>query len=225
MKVPLVGLCTGTVILAEAGVMKRHENCVSWLHVEAFRERFPDHRVRSDRLFNLDSARGSCAGGSSAADLTFIVGQSNGKAAERNALEVLQIERARSHTDVQPRRPLELNCDDARLKAALLHLEGNTQGGLSVVQLAKTIGLSRRQMERLFMAKIKKSPANAYRNLRMEKALRLLMNSQAPLIEIAIQTGFVNTSHFGRVFKSIYGKTPFDFRRTITEDMEMKKTA
>lgn len=226
MKVPLIGLCTGTFILAEAGLMKCHENCVSWLHYEAFRERFPDHKVRSDRLFNLDRTRGSCAGGSSAADLAaFIVGRSIGKAAERNALEVLQIERARSHADVQPRRPLELRCDDARLKAALIHLEGNTQGGLSVVELAKSVGLSRRQMERLFMAKLKMSPANAYRNLRMEKARRLLMNSQVPLIDIAIETGFVNASHFGRVFKDTYGKTPFDFRRELAAQIGMKRSA
>lgn len=67
--VPLIGLCTGSFILAEAGLMKEHQTCVSWLHYHEFRERFPDHDVRPDRLFNLDRKRGSCAGGSSAADL------------------------------------------------------------------------------------------------------------------------------------------------------------
>lgn len=68
-KVPLIGVCTGSFILAAAGLMKRHESCVSWLHYKEFRERFPDLSVRSDRLFNLDRQRGSCAGGSSSADM------------------------------------------------------------------------------------------------------------------------------------------------------------
>ncbi len=67
-RVPLIGLCTGTFMLAEAGLMGAHHNCVSWLHVDDFRDRFPHLRVRADRLFNFDGRRGSCAGGSSAAD-------------------------------------------------------------------------------------------------------------------------------------------------------------
>jgi transcriptional regulator GlxA family with amidase domain len=41
-KVPLIGVCTGTFILADAGLMQGHQTCVSWLHFDAFRERFPD---------------------------------------------------------------------------------------------------------------------------------------------------------------------------------------
>jgi transcriptional regulator GlxA family with amidase domain len=65
----LIGLCTGSFILAEAGLMKNYETCVSWLHFQAFHDRFPDHRARSDIIFALDKARGSCAGGTSSADL------------------------------------------------------------------------------------------------------------------------------------------------------------
>ncbi|MGO8658175.1 DJ-1/PfpI family protein, partial [Rhizobium ruizarguesonis] len=46
-KVPLIGVCTGSFILAEAGLMKRHDSCVSWLHYKEFRERFPELSVRS----------------------------------------------------------------------------------------------------------------------------------------------------------------------------------
>ncbi|TIM79801.1 MAG: AraC family transcriptional regulator, partial [Mesorhizobium sp.] len=86
----LIGVCTGTFVLAEAGLMAEHETCVSWLHYVDFRERFPDLKVRADRIYNLDTARGSCAGGSSTADLAAeLVRRHIGNAAERNALEVL----------------------------------------------------------------------------------------------------------------------------------------
>ncbi len=142
--VPLIGICTGTFILAEAGLMREHETCVSWLHYQTFRERFPDHPVRADRLYNLDRQRGSCAGGSSAADLAAsIVRRHVGRAAERNALEVLQIDKARSAFDIQPRRPLEIESGDDRLRAALILMESRVEKKISIPEIAKTVGLSR----------------------------------------------------------------------------------
>lgn len=211
--VPLIGLCTGTFILAEAGLMKKHETCVSWLHHEAFRERFPDHRVRADRIFNLDRSRGSCAGGSSSADLAaHIVRQHIGKAAERNALEVLQIDRARKAVETQPRRPLSIDCDDARLKTVLIMMEQNVENMLPIAKLASAVGLSRRQLERLFVDETKTTPAAVYRRVRLERARHLLMKTKAPLIEVAIEVGFANAGHFSRVFRQVYGESPISLR-------------
>jgi transcriptional regulator GlxA family with amidase domain len=212
-KVPLIGLCTGTFILAEAGLMKNHQTCVSWLHYQEFRDRFPDHEVRSDRLFNLDRRRGSCAGGSSSADLAaFIVRQYLGHDAERNALEVLQIEKARTNKDIQVRRPLTIECDDPRVKAVLILMEQSLENELTIDQLARSVGLSRRQLERLFAQKIDVSPARIYTKLRMERAKMLVTQTNASLIDIALQVGFQNTSHFTRVFKGTYGRTPGQMR-------------
>ncbi len=143
-QIPPIGVCTGSFILAEAGLMKQHETCVSWLHHRAFRERFPDHEARADRIFNLDRMRGACAGGSSAADMAAsIVRQHISKEAEINALEVLQIERARTALDIQPRRPLSIRSDDPRLNAALIVMESQIENLIPIPALAETIGLSR----------------------------------------------------------------------------------
>lgn len=212
-KVPLIGVCTGTFILAEAGLMKNHQTCVSWLHYEAFRERFPDHEVRADRIFNLDRNRGSCAGGSSAADMAAsIVRHHISKEAERNALEVLQIDKARSALDIQPRRPLSIECNDPRLKAALIIMESNISKTIPIEKLAASVGLSRRQIERLFMDKAHGSPAMVYRRLRLERAKQLVLQTNAPLIEIALDVGFENASHFARQFRKTFGQSPAKLR-------------
>lgn len=215
-KVPLIGVCTGSFVLAEAGLMKNHETCVSWLHYEAFKERFPDLIVRSDRLYQLDRTRGSCAGGSSAADMAaLIVRQSISKDAERNALEVLQIERARTALDVQPRRPLDIDCNDDRLKSILIVMEQHVENVISLQKLADSAGVSRRQLERLFQQKIGKSPAQVYMELRMQRARALLSQSKAPLIDIAIEVGFESAGRFGKVFKRTYGQTPHRMREQM----------
>jgi transcriptional regulator GlxA family with amidase domain len=212
-KVPLIGVCTGTFILAEAGLMKYHRTCVSWLHYQAFRQRFPDHEVRADRLFNLDRSRGSCAGGSSAADMAAsIVRRHISREAETNALEVLQIEKARSASDIQPRRPLYDDYDDARVKAAMITMEQFVDGSISIQKLAAMVGLSRRQLERIFIDKTGMSPAKAYNRVRMERAKSILVQSKAPLIEIALDVGFENASQFTRTFKRTFGQTPSQHR-------------
>lgn len=212
-KVPLIGVCTGTFILADAGLLNGHQTCVSWLHHQAFRSRFPDLDVRSDRIFNLDRKRGSCAGGSSAADMALsIVRRHISRDAERNALEVLQIEKARSALDIQPRRPLAIESSDPKVKAALILMETHTEDTLPIPKLAAAVGVSRRQLERLFMDHAKSSPANVYKRVRLERARHLLLHSSAPLIDIALEVGFENSSHFARSFKKAFGQSPTKLR-------------
>ncbi|MEP7453933.1 GlxA family transcriptional regulator [Phyllobacterium sp. SB3] len=213
--IPLIGVCTGTFILAEAGLISRHETCVSWLHYNDFRERFPDLRVRADRIFNLDATRGSCAGGSSTADLAAaLVRRHIGEEAERNALEVLQIDKVRNANSVQSRRPLSIDTDDPRLRTAPILMEQNIENAMSIPGMAATLGISRRQLERLFLKKVNSSPALVYRRVRLEHAKSLLRQSDTPLIEIAMAVGFENASHFARAFRRLYGYSPSVWRRS-----------
>jgi transcriptional regulator GlxA family with amidase domain len=213
--VKLIGVCTGSFILAEIGLMKEHRTCVSWLHYNTFRERFPDHQVRSDRIFNLDRTRGSCAGGSSAADMAaLIVRRHISKEAERNALEVLHIEKARTALAIQTRKPLSIECKDPRIRAVLIMMEQHIEGRLPIEELAASVGLSRRQLERLFMGETKSSPAIVYRRVRMERAKQLLIKTKASLIEVALEVGFENASHFSRAFSQTFGKSPTRMRAT-----------
>ncbi|WP_446737612.1 GlxA family transcriptional regulator [Rhizobium sp. CFBP 8762] len=217
-KVRLLGICTGTFILAELGLMNGHRTCVSWLHYNAFRQRFPDLPVRSDRIFNLDRTRGSCAGGSSAADMAAtIVRRHISKKAERNALEVLHIEKARTGLAIQTRQPLSIEVRDPRLRAVLIMMESHVEGTVEIAELASSVGLSRRQLERLFMSETNASPAAIYRRVRLERARQLILTTKAPLIEIALEVGFENASHFSRAFSKTFGQSPTRLRSQPVE--------
>ncbi|MBX3529601.1 MAG: GlxA family transcriptional regulator [Rhizobiaceae bacterium] len=216
----LIGLCTGTFILAECGLMRDHTSCVSWLHLQQFRERFPDHDATAMRLYSLDGERGSCAGGSSAADMAAsIVRRQVGINAEKNALEVLQIDGARPGEHVQPRKIVPAAGGDARLRAVLIAMENNIERPLSIELLAASVGLSRRQLERLFMARIQEAPARLYKQLRLERARQRLAQSNAPVIEIALDTGFESASNFSRAFRSAFGAAPSAFRNATPETL------
>ncbi len=217
LDIPLLGVCTGSFILAEAGLMKEHESCVSWLHFEAFRERFPDLRVRPDRLFNFDGKRGSCAGGASSADLAaFIVRAWVGRDAERNALDILQITSPRKASDSQSRVPMQPRNDsdeiDQRVNAVMLLMEQHIAEPMEIERLAQAVQLSRRQLERLFQRVLGYSPAEAYKLLRLRRANHLITSTSRPLIDIAVDVGFSSASNMGRSFRRIYGKSPGSLR-------------
>lgn len=213
-KVTLVGVCTGSFILAAAGLLQNRLACVSWLHHEAFRIRFPHNRLTSQRLFAEDGRVITCAGGSSVADLAaLLVKRHVGDEAEKNALEILQVERWREGGEVQSRAPLALpSHNDPRIKASLLYMEQNLDTKLRIKQIADHVGISRRQLERLFHEKTGVSPGTALDRLRMTKAMFLVERTSRPLIEIALDVGFENSSHFGRKFRKSFGTTPMRVR-------------
>lgn len=218
-RVPLIGLCTGSFILADAGLMRNHESCVSWLHVRAFQERFPDHRVRCDRIFHLDRHRGSCAGGSGSADIAAaLVRRYIGRESERNALEVLQIEKVRTERDIQPRRPFQEEFDDQRIKAVLIAMEQYLDRKIPIAKLAALVNLSPRQLERLFKTKVGMTPSRAFDRVRMERAKTILLQSRATTLEVALEVGLVNASHFTRKFKLVHGRTPSQIRSRSGRD-------
>ncbi|OCP06334.1 hypothetical protein BC374_20315 [Ensifer sp. LC13] len=123
-----------------------------------------------------------------------------------------QTARARSHHHVQPRKPLAIESNDPRLNAALIIMEQHTENTISIAELAASVGLSRRQLERLFMDKAKMSPALVYRKFRLERAKHLLTQTDASLIEIALEVGFESAGHFSRIFAKAYGQSPSRLR-------------
>jgi transcriptional regulator GlxA family with amidase domain len=212
--VGLIGLCTGSFILAEAGLLKGHTACVSWLHHRDFRGRFPDIEATSEQIFRFDGKVATCAGGSSVADLAAtLVRHHVGEAAERNALEILQIRHRRDATDVQPRNPLGLEARDRRVHLAIMMMEQHTEDLLSIDSIATMTGVSRRQLERLFEGDMGASPSAIYMKIRMAAALTMVMRTNKPLIEIALETGFESLSHFTRRFRAAFGDTPSQIRR------------
>lgn len=213
--VGLIGLCTGSFLLAEAGLLNGHTACVSWLHHKAFTQRFPQASVTSEQIFNLDDKLATCAGGSASADLAAaLVRRHIGESAERNATEILQISHRREATDAQARKPLGIEVGDRRVHQTLLLMEQHMEDVLPVSALATLIGLSRRQLERLFLDCLGTSPIAIYLRLRLESARRLMIEEPThPLIDIALDTGFSNPSHFSIRFRAHFGISPTEARR------------
>ena len=75
--------------------------------------------------------------------------------------------------------------------------------------LAKDVGMSTRQLERLFRRYLNRSPKRYYMELRLQKARNLLMQTDMSVINVALACGFASPSHFSKCYRSHYNTTPY----------------
>jgi len=212
-KVALVGLCTGSFILARAGLMRGRQCCVSWYHSRDFAEEFVDVTPVADRLFVVDGDRITCAGGGGTADLaTFLIERHIGRSVAQKSRHVLLLDRARAGSDAQPHPPVAEAVLDERVRRAMLLMEQNMTDPLSIAEIALRLKLSTRQLERLFQSVVQMRPAEFYRSLRLRYARWLLDNTSRQVTDIALDAGFADCAHFSRQFKAAHGFAPSEQR-------------
>lgn len=212
--VPLVGLCTGSFILARSGLMDGRACCVSWFHYGDFRAEFPECKAVADHLFVIDGDRITCSGGSGVADLAaYLIERHVGGSSAQKSLHILLLDQARRGTDAQPHPRVENYVGDERVSRALLLMEQNMSSPLKVGILARRLDISSRQLERLFQATMGDRPGRVYRGLRLRYAMWLLRNTNRSITEIAIESGFADGAHFSRNFKQMFNITPSEVTR------------
>lgn len=216
--VTLVGVCTGSFVLARAGLMTGRRCCVSWYHYQDFLTEFPHHHPVADRLFVEDRDRITCSGGGGAADLAaHLIERHIGRAVAQKSRHVLLLDRARPGSEAQPHPPVEGTIADERVRRALLLMEQHLTDPLPISDIAARLKVSTRQLERLFQAVMGLRPAAFYRTLRLRYARWLLDNTDRSVTDIALEAGFSDCAHFSRQFKAIHGFTPSNSRAFYAE--------
>ncbi|MBC2652782.1 GlxA family transcriptional regulator [Novosphingobium flavum] len=215
--VTLVGLCTGSFILCRLGLMKSRRVCVSWYHKNDFVAEFPHHHAVADQLFVEDGGRITCAGGASTADLAvYLIERHLGHCTAQKANQVLMFDRSRQGHANQPHPPVGQDFTHPKIARALLIMEQHLSAPLSISLIARQIGMSVRQFERLFHNIVGETPAIIYRDIRIRYAHWLLHTTDRSITEIAYDAGFSDCSHFSRHFKIKFGQSPSQERESLS---------
>ena len=202
-------LCTGAYLLARAGLLDGHRCTIHWENLPAFREDFPDIPVQAD-LFEVDRNRLTCSGGTAALDMMLhLIATEHGQELATKVSEQCIVDRIRSSFDHQ-RMPYRVRhgIHHPKLIGAIELMEANVEEPIDQDTLAGYVGLSRRQLERLFSKHLGRTPAQYYLELRLERARHLLYQTTMPIMDVAFACGFVSASHFSTCYRQMYGKTP-----------------
>jgi transcriptional regulator GlxA family with amidase domain len=207
--VPLVGLCTGAFALHRAGLMDGYRACVSWFCHADFLEQFDGLEPVSDQIFVVDRDRLTCAGGASSAHLAaYLVEKHVGRGQASKSLHIMIIDDALRPEKPQPGIPLELKTQDPLVRRALLLMQQRIDAPLSVTEIARQLGNSKRQLERHFRAALDTSPQAAFLDIRLAFARHLLEATDKSIAAIAVECGFCDSSHLSRMFRRRFACTP-----------------
>jgi transcriptional regulator GlxA family with amidase domain len=216
-KTPLGGLCTGSYVLATAGLLDGYECTIHWENLASMREEFPRLKITSS-LFVIDRDRYTCAGGISSIDLMLnLVASIHGHQLVQQISEQFTCDRVRTEKDAQ-RAPLQylIGASQPRLVDAVLLMESNIEEPLTLDEVASYVGISRRQLERLFNRYLSRAPSRYYLELRLSRARLLLLQTSIPVIDVAITCGFSTAPHFSKCYSDLYGKPPSSERRVLS---------
>ncbi|MFQ6005324.1 MAG: GlxA family transcriptional regulator [Woeseia sp.] len=212
--VGLGATCTGSYLLARAGLLDGYRCSIHWENLAALTDLFPSVTV-SRSIFTVDRNRYTSSGGTAPVDmmLHFISAQC-GAEVSAGVAEQFIYERIRQPDD-QQRVPLKhvIGHQSSKLVIAVELMEANIKEPISQEDLALYVGLSRRQLQRLFQRYLMCAPSRYYLQLRLQRACELLRQTSMSLVEISASTGFVSTSHFSKSYKELYGHSPSAERR------------
>ncbi len=213
-KIILGALCTGSYVLAEAKLLKGYRCTIHWENFAGIRERHPD-LVISQELFEIDRDRYTCAGGIAPMDMMLhLIRRQHGSDLATAVSEQFICDRIRDNHDRQ-RIPLRhrIGTSQPKLMEAVSLMEANIEEPMALDELSQHIGLSRRQLERLFKKYLNCVPTRYYLQIRLERARQLLLQTSMPIVDTALACGFISAPHFSKCYRLVFGVPPREERR------------
>lgn len=207
---------TGSLILAQAGLLKDHRCTIHWENQASFSEQFPRLNVTSE-LYEIDRNRMTCSGGLAGLDMMlYLIAMKHGEELAKDVAEQCIHPAIRpAHEKQRMELQMRHSSNHPRFLKALEVMRANLEEVLTCQEVGELVGLSTRQLERLFQNNVNETPANYYMNLRLERAQHLLQQSTLSILQISTACGFSSTSYFARCYRKRFDHTPREERNNI----------
>ena len=215
----VASVCTGSLMLAEAGLLDGREAACHWAYRDLFREHFPQVRMTEDTILNLASEadRVVTAGGVTAwQDLAlYLIARLCGPA---EAVRTAKVFLLAGHEDGQ--RPFAAMTRPSQTRDAVIGqcqtwIEQNYAIANPVAAMIDRSGLTPRTFGRRFRAATGYLPIEYVHAVRIEEARRILESGSAPTESVGYEVGYEDPTFFRRLFKRTTGMSPAAYRRKM----------
>jgi len=203
------GIDGGPFVLAEADLIGQDRVALHWDSHAPFSARYPKVRL-SNSLFEIQFNTVTCAGGTASIDMMLsLVRHQHGLQLATQVSDWIILGRIRNASDTQrleiaPRYGAHNDKVGEAIRLMLAHVDKPL--GLPV--LSEGVGVTPRQLQRLFATHLRTNPASFYLKLRLEKARELLQQTTLNASAIATACGFSSVAHFSRAYKALFLVSP-----------------
>jgi len=210
------GLCSAAYSLAKAGLLDGKKATIHWENHDSFVEEFEDVTLTKS-VFVFDGNTFTTAGGTASIDLMLkFIADDFGEELAGAVADQLIYTSIRTDQDTQRLSvPTRIGVRHPKLSTAIQIMEAHIEEPKSPSILAKEVGMSTRQLERLFRRYLDRSPKRYYMELRLQKARNLLMQTDMSVINVALACGFASPSHFSKCYRAQYNTTPYRERGAL----------
>ncbi|CUH87126.1 Carnitine catabolism transcriptional activator [Phaeobacter sp. CECT 5382] len=206
----LAGFDAGAWLLAAAGLLDGRQATIHWEELPGFAEDFP--QVDAQRLRHVqDGNRITCSGALAAFDLMMdLIGQRHGPALR---LEVAALFMSPEVTEAPVQITSQTLARSRSVARALSLMQEHIETPLSIREIARQIGRSRKDLEQRMKAQLGATPQAIYRRLRLIQARKLVLETDLTVAEVSLRAGYEDPSAMTRAYRQEFGVTPRQMRR------------
>ena len=214
----ICSVCSGSYILAEAGLLEGRRATTHWRRSEHFQRRYPGVTVEADRIFIRDGRVWTSAGITAGIDLALaLIADDLGDDVAKQSAQELVVYHRRPGGQSQFSALLDIASEEEKFKALLGWMRDRLAEPLTVERLAEQVGMSARNFARAFGRACGTTPAKAVERLRLEVARERIESTAWPLSRVAEQSGFGDAERMRRAFLRNLGQPPQALRRAARE--------
>lgn len=215
-----MGAVSGGVFpMARAGLLDGHTASVHWCYEAAFAAEFPNLKATQDVIM-MDRRRSTASGAAAAFDLSLsLISQA---LSEDVATEVAcwfqhPLVRGQGVTQRKPTFAATSTNDmlPEHVRRAVEIFSTHIEDPVNIADVADEIGISVRQLERMFQKTTGNSPHGYYKTMRMQKARQLLLYSKDTMVQIAIAVGYSSSSSMSKSYVEVFGVLPKEDRDKV----------
>lgn len=213
----IASVCTGSFVLAEAGLLDDQVATTHWRSAPLFRARYPDIRLDEDQLI-VDNGQVICAGGATAfVDLcAYLVEKFASPSVALACSKMLVMDgRRQEQTPYMSFYSKKAHQDDA-IRKAQQWLEAHYADPVTIDEVAAVANLGTRTFKRRFKEATGETAIGYLQHLRIEAAKHLLESSREQTARIIWQVGYEDASSFRRLFKRTAGCTMEQYRKRFS---------
>ena len=207
-------ICTGSYLLAAAGLLDGRRATTHWEYCEALAELYPAVRLDPDPVFVRDGDVWTSAGVTAGMDLALaLVEDDLGPEVALTVAQLLVVFLKRPGGQSQFSGALSVQqASRPALRELQAWIAGHLDEDLSVAALAGRAHLSERSFARAFRAEVGKTPAVYVETLRVERARALLEDGATSLEAVSRASGFSSAEVLRRAFHRRLGVGPAAYR-------------
>ena len=207
-------VCSGSFVLAAAGLLKGRSATTHWRRSETFRRAFPETSLQADRIYVRDGKFWTSAGITAGIDLALaLIEDDLGEEVSRRAARELVVHQRRAGGQSQFSVMQDVRLASGRFDELIGWVRTNLAASLDVDTLAARAAMSPRNFARVFRAETGATPARFVEKLRLEAARQSVETTTLPLQAIAAETGFGDPERMRVAFMRAYGQPPMVLRR------------